>query len=64
MPEEWITEHPNVILNLQKRYIEAGTQILYAPTFSGNRIKLTEYGLEDRMVEINTHWFVCAGSSR
>lgn len=53
-PEEWITEHPNVILNLQKRYIEAGTQILYAPTFSGNRIKLTEYGLEDRMVEINT----------
>ena len=53
-PEEWITEHPNVILNLQKRYIEAGTQILYAPTFSGNRINLTEYGLEDRMVEINT----------
>lgn len=53
-PEEWITEHPDVILDLQKRYIEAGTQILYAPTFSGNRIKLTEYGLEDRMVEINT----------
>lgn len=53
-PEEWITEQPDVILDLQKRYIEAGTQILYAPTFSGNRIKLTEYGLEDRMVEINT----------
>ncbi len=53
-PEEWITEHPDVILDLQKRYIEAGTQILYAPTFSGNRIKLTEYGLKDRMVEINT----------
>lgn len=53
-PEEWITEHPDVILDLQKRYIEAGTQILYAPTFSGNRIKLTEYGLEERMVEINT----------
>ena len=53
---EWIPEHPNVILNLQKRYIkpELMKQILYAPTFSGNRIKLTEYGLEDRMVEINT----------
>ena len=25
-PEEWITEHPDVILDLQKRYIEAGTR--------------------------------------
>ena len=39
-PEQWILDHPDVILDLQKRYIEAGTQILYAPTFSGNRIKL------------------------
>ena len=33
-PEQWILDHPDVILDLQKRYIEAGTQILYAPTFS------------------------------
>ena len=50
----WILDHPDVILDLQKRYIEAGTQILYAPTFSGNRIKLEEYGLADKIVEINT----------
>ena len=46
--EQWILDHPDVILDLQKRYIEAGTQILYAPTFSGNRIKLEEYGLADK----------------
>lgn len=53
-PEQWILDHPDVIVDLQKRYIEAGTQILYAPTFSGNRIKLEEYGLADKIVEINT----------
>lgn len=53
-PELWITEHPDVLIGLQKEYIEAGSDIVYAPTFSGNRIKLKEYGLEDRLDEINT----------
>lgn len=52
-PEQWILEHKEVILELQKKYVEAGTDILYAPTFSGNRIKLEEYGLADRLIEIN-----------
>ena len=52
-PEAWILEHPDVLLNLQKSYVEAGTNIVYAPTFTGNRIKLAEYGLEDRLEEIN-----------
>ena len=34
--------------------MEAGTNIVYAPTFTGNRIKLEEYGLADRITEINT----------
>ena len=37
-PEKWIMEHPDVIRNLQRAYVEAGTQILYAPTFTANRI--------------------------
>lgn len=52
-PELWILEHPEVLLELQKGYVKAGTQILYAPTFSGNSIKLAEYGLENRLAEIN-----------
>ncbi len=52
-PEEWILEHRQVMLDLQRAYVEAGTNILYAPTFTGNRIKLKEYGLEDRLTQIN-----------
>lgn len=53
-PEQWILEHPDVMRQLQRDYVEAGTDILYAPTFTGSRIKLAEYGLEDRLDDINT----------
>ena len=53
-PEKWILENPCVLQDLQKRFVEAGSDILYAPTFTANRIKLAEYGLEDRLEEINT----------
>jgi len=52
-PEEWILEHKEILIELQKEYICSGTDILYAPTFSGNRLKLQEYGLEDRLVQMN-----------
>ncbi|MCR5656488.1 MAG: homocysteine S-methyltransferase family protein [Butyrivibrio sp.] len=52
--EEWVLEHPDVILKLQKEYVEAGSDIIYAPTFTGNRIKLQNFGLVDRLEEINT----------
>lgn len=52
-PEQWILENPDVIVSLQNQYIEAGSEIIYAPTFTGNRIKLAEYGLEARIAEIN-----------
>lgn len=47
-------EHPQVILDLQKAYVDNGTNIVYAPTFTGNRIKLLEYGLQEKINEINT----------
>lgn len=53
-PEKWIMENPQVLIDLQKSYVEAGTQIVYAPTFTGNRIKLEEYGLAEELEEINT----------
>lgn len=48
-PEQWILEHRDVMLALQKEYVKAGTNILYSPTFTANRIKLKEYHLEDKM---------------
>ena len=52
-PEQWILEHPQTLIDLQKAYVEAGTDIVYAPTFTASRIKLEEYGLEDRLEEMN-----------
>ena len=53
-PEQWVLDNPQVLKDLQKSYVEAGSHIVYASTFTGNRIKLQEYGLEDRLEEINT----------
>lgn len=52
-PEQWILENSEVLVNLQKQYVEAGTDILFAPTFTASRIKLKEYGLEDHLEEMN-----------
>lgn len=51
-PEEWILGHEEIFLALQKGYVEAGSHILYAPTFTANRIKLKEYGLQERLREM------------
>lgn len=53
-PEQWILEHPDAILELQRAFVEAGTNILYAPTFTANRIKLAEYGLAEHLIDMNT----------
>lgn len=52
-PEQWIIENEQVLIDLQKGYLEAGTDIVYAPTFTANRIKLAEYGLEEEIEFIN-----------
>lgn len=52
-PEKWILEHPRELIKLQREYIKAGSSIVLAPTFTANRIKLAEYGLENDIVSIN-----------
>jgi len=52
-PEQWIIEHKEIMKELQMNYIKAGSNILYAPTFTANRIKLSEYNLQDNIIEIN-----------
>ena len=51
--EAWVLEHPQVLLELQRAYVAAGSQILYAPTFSANRHSLTRFGLENKVTEMN-----------
>ena len=51
--EEWVLSHKDVIQKLQKEYIEAGSQIIYAPTFCGNRCSLSLHNLQDQASQIN-----------
>lgn len=52
-PEQWILENREVMIALQRAFLAAGTQIVYAPTFTANRIKLREYGLEAQVMQMN-----------
>lgn len=52
-PELWVLEHPEALLALQRAYVEAGSMILCAPTFSANRLSLKNFGLEERVTELN-----------
>lgn len=51
--EQWIYDHPEVIAELQQNYANAGSQIIYAPTFGANRISLGNMGLADKVEELN-----------
>lgn len=51
--EKWILENPDVLIDLQKSYVDAGSQILCAPTFGANRINLSMHGLEKDLKEMN-----------
>ena len=51
--EEWILDHPDVLVELRKAYVEAGSQILCAPTFGANRFNLSSHGLGAQVEEMN-----------
>ena len=51
--EQWICDNPEAITRLQKAYQEAGSQIVYAPTFSANAISLQNHGLEKHVRDLN-----------
>ncbi|MEK6590902.1 MAG: homocysteine S-methyltransferase family protein, partial [Nitrospinota bacterium] len=46
--------NPDMIREVHEGYRDAGVDIITSNTFGGNRIKLSEYGLENRLQEINT----------
>lgn len=53
-PEYWMCQNQDIIEGLQDEFTAAGSDIIYAPTFTANRIKLEEYGLTDKLEYINT----------
>ncbi|MBR1457413.1 MAG: homocysteine S-methyltransferase family protein [Oscillospiraceae bacterium] len=51
--EAWTLEHPDAIREIQRGYVEAGSNIVYAPTFGANRTKLEAHGIFNRVEEFN-----------
>jgi len=48
----WVSQHMEVATEVKASYINAGSNLIYAPTFSCNREKLKAFGLEDKMEEL------------
>ena len=44
---------PDLVENIHRAYIEAGSQVIQTNTFGANRYKLAAFGLEDQVAEIN-----------
>ncbi len=49
-----VLTRPDVIREIHEGFLKAGVDCLETDTFGSNRLKLEEYGLGDRIVEINT----------
>ena len=52
-PEELNLTMPDVVASVHKEYVEAGADIIISNTFGGSRFKLSHYGLDGRLAEIN-----------
>ncbi len=48
-----VISHPEVVQKVHRSFLEVGVDVLETNSFRSNRITLTEYGLQDRIVEIN-----------
>lgn len=51
--ELWIKENPEKLIELQREYIAAGSNAVYAPTFGANRPTLERHGYSGDVAQIN-----------
>ncbi|MCF7708558.1 MAG: homocysteine S-methyltransferase family protein [Verrucomicrobia bacterium] len=52
-PDEWNLSHPDQVEAVARRYLNAGSRIILTNTFGANPIRLGEFGLADKALEIN-----------
>lgn len=53
--EEWILANPEKLVALQRQYADAGSRIIYAPTFQAQPIALEQAGLGRQTEAVNAH---------
>ena len=52
-PEVWNLSHPDLVRQIHRGYIDAGSRIVLTNTFGGNRLRLGLHRLEDRVANLN-----------
>ncbi|MFW6101285.1 MAG: homocysteine S-methyltransferase family protein [Bacteroidota bacterium] len=52
-PEEWNINYPDLVEEVARDFIEAGSRLIKTNSFGGSRFKLEQYGLGERTTEIN-----------
>lgn len=53
--EEWVLANPEALVSIQRQYVSAGSQILYAPTFQAQPIALERVKLDRQTETVNAH---------
>ena len=53
LPDAWNLSNPEAVAEIARVYIQAGSQIILTNTFSSNRLRLVEQGLDKEVVAIN-----------
>lgn len=52
-PDLWNLEKPDVIFDIHREYVKAGSNIILTNTFGASRLRLAEYDAENKLQEIN-----------
>lgn len=53
--ESWVLSNPEALIRLQREYVKAGSQVLYAPTFQAQPIALEKECMDKHTEAINAH---------
>lgn len=51
--ERWVLDHPDAVIELQRAYLAAGGEVIYAPSFGANRVLLAHHGLQNEAAAFN-----------
>lgn len=52
-PEQWVIENPSAAYAVQKAYVDAGSRVIYTPTFGANSARLESHGVFNKVEEFN-----------